>query len=99
MSEKHREVQRGEEAAQVLDNPAFQDAMDDLKRSAVDHWRECSLADAEAQRLALMLMKVTEKFESLLRGRIEKGKFARHLLEQEKDRGKAQVRRAMRGIG
>lgn len=98
MSEKHREVQRGMEAAQVLESAAFAESMAELKAAAVEHWRSLSLSDTKGQELALMMMKVTDKFESILRGRIERGEFARRMLEQEKERGQGQVRRALRDV-
>lgn len=99
MSDHHRDVQRGIEAAQVLENPAFKDALADLRQTAVDHMISQQIADTEGQRHALMFVKVVDKFEQLLLGRIQAGRFAEHVIEDEKERKKGLLRRALHAIG
>lgn len=80
------EAQRGDEAAQLLENPAFQEAMARLRAEVTRQWKASSLRDTDGQRLLLQLARVTDDFENILRGMVEAGKFAQGKLEEEKAR-------------
>lgn len=71
---------RGEDAARVLDNPAYRDAMDALKQSVIAKWREVGVRDKEGLILTHQLMTLAETFDGLLRGYVEAGKMAAHNL-------------------
>lgn len=93
---QHRTVQQGTEAAQVLENPAFKDALADLRRVVTEQWRGCSVHDSQEQLLLLQLAKVTDVFESLLTGRIEQGKFAQHKIDLDKIKNESAAKRVLR---
>lgn len=95
---EHETAQRGKEAAQVLDNPAFRQAMDALKSSVIAQWKDCPVRDREGQMLLLQLAKVADKFESMLVGMVESGKFAQHKIELDKLRNENPLRRALRRV-
>lgn len=80
---------RGDDAARVLESPAFQEAMAALKDQIVSEWSKCPVRDAEGQKLLLQLHKLANKFEGLLTGMVETGKLARLNLDAERDESAA----------
>lgn len=82
---QRKEALRGEDAARVLESPAFQAAMALLKSEIVSEWSKCPVRDAEGQKLLLQLHKLANKFEGLLTGMVETGKLAQLNLDAERD--------------
>ena len=48
-------AQSGIEAAQVLDNQSYKDAMASLKSQVIQQWKDCPVRDKEGQLLLLQL--------------------------------------------
>lgn len=94
MSEKKDRLrvasQRGVDARLVLENPAYQAAMQAIQQQVVTAWAECSVRDMEGQKLLLQLHKLTKKFEGMLSGMVETGTLAQLDLDAERDESKAQ---------
>lgn len=86
-------VTRGFEASQVLDNPAFKEAIDTLKMDIVTEWKRCPVRDKEGQMLLLQLIKLADKFEGMLIGRIESGKLAQHKIDIDSARDESIIRK------
>lgn len=93
-----QQAQRGIEAAQVLDNPAYRAAMDALRAEVIEAWKKCPVRDKEGQVLLLQLAKLTDKFESVLAGMVEGGKFAQRQLELDDMRNESAGRKLMRRV-
>ncbi len=93
-----QQAQRGIEAAQVLDNPAYRAAMDALRAEVIDAWKKCPVRDKEGQVLLLQLAKLTDKFEGVLSGMVEGGKFAQRQLELDDLRNESAGRKLMRRV-
>lgn len=93
-----QQAQRGLEASQVLDNPAYRAAMDALRAEVVEAWKKCPVRDKEGQVLLLQLAKLTDKFESVLAGMVEGGKFAQRQLELDELRNESAGRKLMRRV-
>lgn len=91
-------VQRATEAAQVLDNPAYQEAMQSLKAAVIQQWRECPVRDREGQLLLLQLAKLTDKFEGILNGMLETGKLAQHRIDLDRERNESIAKRFLRKV-
>ena len=91
-------VQRATEAALVLDNPAYQEAMKQLKSAVISQWKDCPVRDREGQLLLLQLAKLTDKFESILQGMIETGKLAQHRIDLERERNESLAKRFLRKV-
>lgn len=62
----------------MLDNEAFKQAMTALREQVIEQWKACPIRDKEGQTLLLQLAKLTDKFEGLIVGMVESGKFAQH---------------------
>lgn len=80
------EAQHGDDAAQLLENPAFKEAMARLRAEVTRQWKASSLRDTDGQRLLLQLARVTDDFEGILLGMVEAGKFAQDKLDEQKAR-------------
>lgn len=93
-----QQAQRGLEASQVLDNPAYRAAMDALRAEVIDAWKKCPVRDKEGQVLLLQLAKLTDKFEGVLSGMVEGGKFAQRQLELDDLRNESAGRKLMRRV-
>lgn len=93
-----QQAQRGLEASQVLDNPAYRAAMDALRAEVVEAWKKCPVRDKEGQVLLLQLAKLTDKFEGVLTGMVEGGKFAQRQLELDDLRNESAGRKLMRRV-
>jgi hypothetical protein len=91
-------AQKGFEASQVLDNPAYRAAMDALRTEVIEAWKKCPVRDKEGQVLLLQLAKLTDKFEGVLSGMVEGGKFAARQLELDELRNESAGRKLMRRV-
>lgn len=90
---------RGIEAAQVLDNAAYQEAMASLKEAIVQQWKESPVRDKEGQLILLQLAKLADKFDGILRGMVENGKLAQSKIDIDDVRNESSIRRMMRKVG
>lgn len=94
----HQDVQRAQEASQVISNPAYQAAMQALRAEVIAAWKRCPVRDAEGQRLLLQLIKMADKFEAMLTGAIETGKFAEYQIRMDELRNESKARSLLRRI-
>ena len=97
MSEQQTAL-RGREAQQILDSEVFKDAMAQLKGAVIDQWKSCPVRDKEGQLLLLQLVKVTDKFESILVGLVDQGKFAQHKIDLDDMRDEPAIRKFARRV-
>jgi hypothetical protein len=95
---QHEQIGLGNAASQVLDNPAYVAAMKMLRDEVTEQWKACPIRDSEGQLLLLQLAKMTDKFEGILSGLVESGKFAHHKLVEDKFRNESKVRGLLRKV-
>lgn len=91
-----QQVNIARNASEVLENPAFQEGMKLLRESVVSQWKECPIRDKEGQLLLLQLAKITDKFEGILTGLIERGKLAQHRIDMDALRDENALKRTAR---
>lgn len=72
--------------------------MDALRAEVVEAWKKCPVRDKEGQVLLLQLAKLTDKFEGVLTGMVEGGKFASRQLELDDLRNESAGRKLMRRV-
>lgn len=89
---------RKEQAQQVLNNEAYRAAMDSLKAQVVQQWKDCPVRDREGALLLLQLAKLCDKFDGILSGMIEAGKFAQMKIDLDKERDEGKLKRLARKI-
>ena len=90
------QVQRALNAADCINNPAYQSAMALLKTQIVDQWKDCPVRDIEGQRLLLQLAKLAEKFDGILAGYVQAGKLAQHRIDLDNERNESMGARVLR---
>lgn len=91
-------VNLGREAANVLDNEAYKQAMTALKVQIETQWRECPIRDQEGQMLLLQMRKIADKFEGVLYGMIQNGTAAQHKIDINSARNEGKARSFMRRV-
>ena len=96
MDKLREQATRGLEASQVLDNPAYQTAMRLLKESIDKEWQKADVRDAEGQRLLLQFRKTADRFERILTGMVETGRYAERKIIDDKHRNESALRRVFR---
>jgi hypothetical protein len=94
----HQTSQRGLDASMVLDNAAYKEAMESLRTQIVEQWKACPVRDVEGQRLLLQLAKLSDKFEAILSGMVQAGKFSQHKISIDAERNESAGRRLMRRV-
>lgn len=94
----HKDVLRGRDAKLVLENPAYQEAMQSMRDDILSEWKKCPIRDKEGQTLLLQLAKLTDKFEGMLNGRVESGKMAQRKIDLDSARDESAVKRFARKV-
>jgi hypothetical protein len=74
-------ITQGEQARQVLDNPAFIKAFDDIEQEHVEAWKNSPARDPEGRETLWMTVKLLHKLRSTLEAAMTDGKLAN--LERE----------------
>lgn len=63
-------------AQQVLDNPAFREALRLMREATYSAWKSAPIRDTEGLILLKQVAQITDKVEGTLRGMLEAGKLA-----------------------
>lgn len=92
----HEIAKQGDDARQVLANPAFQKAMEQMHQLAHKAFKDTPLRDAEGLKIARQFASVTDDFETIMRRMIEGGKLAQ--LNIDKHRDESAAKRAARKV-
>lgn len=98
MDKLNEQAVRGLEARQVIDNPAYQMAMALLKESVDKEWQKADVRDMEGQRLLLQFRKTVDRFERILTGMVDTGRYAERKIVDDKIRNENALRRTSRRI-
>ena len=91
-------AQSGIEAAQVLDNQSYKDAMASLKSQVIQQWKDCPVRDKEGQLLLLQLAKLSDKFESILSGMVAAGVESQRRIDLDSERDESRGRKTLRRV-
>lgn len=98
MDTVNEQATRGIEAQQIIDNPAYQKAMQWLKESVDKEWRKSDVRDSEGQRLLLQFRKTVDRFEQILTGMVDAGRYAECKIMDDKNRNENALRRTSRRV-
>lgn len=85
----HEIAKMGEDARQVLNNPAFQHAMAQMHELAHKAFKLVDLRDAEGLKIARQFASVTDDFESVMKRMVEGGKLAQLNIDKHRDESAA----------
>lgn len=89
---------QGREAADVIENPAYQAALASLKLKVVSQLLACPVSDREQQVLLIQLAKLTDKFDSIIYGFMQGGKLAQEKINLDSLRNESSARKLMRRV-
>jgi|SaaInlStandDraft_2_1057019.scaffolds.fasta_scaffold214080_2 hypothetical protein len=70
------DIARAGRAQEILDNPEFQAACDDIEQGIVDRWKASSINDKEGQIYLKLMLKIHGDFIGTLKRRLDNGKMA-----------------------
>lgn len=70
------ESDMGRNAAQVLENPAFNEAFERMRAQLVEEWSKCPVNEVERQQFILQQMKLVNRIKTALAAMIDQGKLA-----------------------
>lgn len=73
----------GARAKEVLENPAFDQAFEDIRTEYTQAWMNSPARDAEGREKLYLMLQLTNKLQATLQGAMEDGKLAR--IQQEHD--------------
>jgi hypothetical protein len=83
MANVYEEDSRGRQAADLLENSIYREAIDTLRQSLVDKWRSCPIRDKEGQHELKLMDKLVGDIEMYIANIAKTGKMAAIQLEQE----------------
>lgn len=96
--EEREVIARGQEAARIIESDVFKLALETLRTSVTEQWKNCPIRDKEGQLLLLQLAKLTDKFEGIFVGLVEQGKMVQHKIDLDDARNEPQVRKFYRKV-
>lgn len=73
MTDKQQVINLGEEAARLLENPAFLEMWSRMESAINLAWVECSVRDKEAQTLLLQQAKLLKMMKESITGMVQAG--------------------------
>lgn len=91
MNNQEQQVQSASDAEQILSNPAYKFAIEQMRIEIFNAWKDCPVRDKEAQQLLLQRSKLADQFENILRGLIETGKLAANQLNIDRMRNETRL--------
>jgi SH3-like domain-containing protein len=83
METLEQRMTQGEQARQVLENPAFAKAFDDIEREHVEAWKNSPVRDPEGRETLWMTVKLLYKLRSTLEAAMTDGRLASVELEHQ----------------
>lgn len=75
----------GEQAKQVLENPAFERAFTDIKQEYTNAWMNSPARDAEGREKLYLMVKLANQLQMTLQSSLEDGRMAKIQVEYERD--------------
>lgn len=81
--ELNEELQRGDMAAAVLDNPIYAESWDMVRAGIIAAWENCPIRDKEGQNELKLMLKVLGDVRKTVEQTMQTGKLARIQIEQE----------------
>ena len=76
MDKQLTEVKRGEQAAQVLDNPLFKESVDKVREGIIRSMSTSALGDSETHNRLVIAMQLLNQIEKQLTDVVQTGKMA-----------------------
>jgi len=77
------EIRRGEEAAALISNPLFIEALGMLKKEVIDTWGACPARDTHGREWLWLMYQNAMKFEEVLKTVINSGKMSAQVAREK----------------
>lgn len=81
MATPEERVYEADQARLILENPVFQQVLDDIESEIVESWKNAPARDPEGREKLWQLLKLAGKLRSNLQTRLDSGKLAKIELE------------------
>ncbi len=94
-----REVERGQQAAQVLEHPLFVEAFDQYRARLVAEWESSPVRDAEGREKLWLMVKTVDAVRGHLEGVMQTGKMATLQRQERASRWQEMAQAAREWIG
>lgn len=78
-----QQIYDADQARLVLENEQFAQAFADIQQEIYHAWQTSPVRDEEGRQELFRLLKSAQKFEAMLKARLETGKLAKLQLQQE----------------
>lgn len=78
----HDEVERGRQAAELLEHPLMVEALTAIEAEIFKQWGDCPARDKEGKEACWQLLKTAQKFRAILTGYVSTGKLAKENLRR-----------------
>lgn len=76
-SKLREELERGQQAKQLLEHPMLVNALAQLEKDTVRRLKEAPVRDREGQHELVLMLKVADKFKSDLKNHVKTGELAK----------------------
>jgi hypothetical protein len=76
-------IYNGNRAKEILDNEVFQAVIADMKQEFIKEWENSPARDTEGRERLWNLLKLTEKFEAMIRKTFDTGRLATEELKHQ----------------
>jgi hypothetical protein len=93
--EIQQRIYNANRAKEILDNEVFQQVMDDLQTEIIEQWKNSPARDEEGRQNLWSLLKLSQKFQLILKSSLETGQLAELELKHKQnvlDRAKSMMR-------
>jgi hypothetical protein len=94
----HQLATLGAEAKDVLNNPAFNEALRLMREGAYATFKATSVKDREGLVLVAQAARLTDAVESTLRGILQSGKMAQSRIDLSRASEESRLRRGVRAV-
>lgn len=79
----HEEVQRGQDAEQLLEHPVFKEALASVRAGIINTWADAPLRDKEGAHELKLMLKLLGDLELNIKRTVDTGKMAKIQLERD----------------
>jgi hypothetical protein len=83
VSDLDKRIYDADQARQVLENPAFHQAFEDVRKEIIQSWQESPARDQEGREKLFQLLKLADKLKMTLQRSLESGQLAKEELKHQ----------------
>lgn len=84
MTTLEQRIYDADQARQVLENPAFAQAMQDIKQELTEQWMQSPARDEAGREKLWLMIKMADKLNLALKSSLESGQLAREELKHQR---------------